>query len=26
MHGKIGGGSASIEIESFSGDVDLRSR
>ena len=26
MHGKIGDGSASIEIESFSGDVDLRSR
>jgi DUF4097 and DUF4098 domain-containing protein YvlB len=26
MHGKIGSGSASIEIESFSGDVELRSR
>lgn len=26
MHGKIGDGSASIEIESFSGDVELRKR
>ena len=26
MHGKLGAGSATIEIESFSGDVNLRKR